>query len=103
MVHHASTTSLLIGGGNKMATESMLTTVDNPHDPFTEFDLWYAYDTQAGHHTCSLLARIVVTSDDLSDADQSLALEQAIDEIARENVSGVHRKVSRETSTSESG
>jgi hypothetical protein len=25
--------------------EYALTTVDNPFDPFTEFNAWYAYDT----------------------------------------------------------
>ncbi len=73
--------------------EHMLTTVDNPYDLFTQFDSWYAYDTASGHHTLSFLARIIKTSDDLSEADQSIAAEQAIDEIVRENVSGMHKKV----------
>ncbi len=73
--------------------ESMLTTTDNPFDPFTQYDEWNAYDVAAGHHTSSLLARIVKSSHELSEADQSLAIELAIDEIVRENVSGVHRKV----------
>lgn len=73
--------------------EHMLTTVDNPFDPFTQFDAWRVWDETAGYHTLSFLARIARTSDELSEADQSLAIEQAIDEIVRENVSGVHRKV----------
>lgn len=74
--------------------EHMLTTTDNPFDPFTQFDEWYAYDVNAGYFTSQFLARIVITSDELSEADQSLAIEAAIDEIVRENVSGIHRKVS---------
>ena len=76
--------------------KSMLTTVDNPFDPFDEFDAWYEFDTRAGHHSSSFLARIVVTSTEMSEADQNLAVEQAIDEIVDENVFGVHRKVTRE-------
>lgn len=72
----------------------MLTTVDNPYDPFTQYEEWYAFDLRAGYHSTELLARIVVTSDELSDTDQSLAIELAIDEIVRENVSGMHKKVS---------
>lgn len=79
-----------------MMYESMLTTIDNPFDPFDQYDEWYAYDTQLGHHTTSFLARIVVTSDDLSEADQRFAIESAIDEIIIENVSGLYKKVSRE-------
>lgn len=80
--------------------ESMLTTVDNPFDPFDQYDSWYAYDERVGHHSTSLLARIVKTSDELSETDQSIAIEDAIDEIVRENVSGMHRKVTREVTTS---
>jgi hypothetical protein len=80
--------------------EHMLTTVDNPYDPFTQFDEWYRYDLAAGYDSTGLLARIVVTSDSLSEGDQSLAIEQAIDEIVRENVSGVHRKVAQTTESS---
>jgi len=76
--------------------ESMLTTVDNPFDPFTAFDSWFAFDTRHGYHTSSLLARVVNTSYELSEADQSLAIELAIDEIVKENVSGMHTKVTRE-------
>ena len=71
----------------------MLTTVDNPFNPFTQWREWFAYDEQMGYHTCALLARVTVTGDELSDVDQQLAVQVAIDEIARENVSGVHRKV----------
>lgn len=77
--------------------ESMLTTFDNPYDPFDSFDAWYAFDARAGYNTLSFLARVVVISPHLSDADESLAIEQAIDEIVKENVTGIYRKVSRET------
>lgn len=77
---------------------SMLTTVDNPFDPFTQFNSWYAYDMQAGYNTTGLLARIVRTSDELSGPDNALAIEQAIDEIVSINASGVHRKVTRDSS-----
>lgn len=73
--------------------EHMLSTVDNPYNPFHHFDEWLQWDTVAGYYTTGYLARIIHTSDDLSDADQSLALELAIDEIVRENVFGVHIKV----------
>lgn len=71
----------------------MLTTVDNPFNPFTQFDQWYTWDTQAGYNTSSFLARIVRTSPELSDTDQEMDIELAIDEIVRENVSGMWRKV----------
>lgn len=73
--------------------EYMLTTVDNPYNPFTQFDEWFNWDADAGYHTPGLLARIAKTSDELSDADQHLAIQQAIEEIVQENVLGVYRKI----------
>lgn len=75
--------------------EYMLTTVDNPFDPFTQFDEWLAYDIQLGYNTSAFLARIAKVSNDLSLPDQDKAIQDAIDEIVKENVSGMWRKVSR--------
>jgi hypothetical protein len=77
-------------------TTYMLTTLDNPYNPHTSFDEWYAWDTNAGYYTASFLARIVITSEDLSEADQSLAIQQGIDEIVKENVLGIYRKITQE-------
>ncbi len=80
--------------------QSMLTTTDNPFSPFSQFDEWNQYDMMKGYYTLSYLARIVRTSSDLSQADQSLAIEQGIDEIVRENPLGLYRKVSQSDSVS---
>lgn len=76
-------------------SEYMLTTVDNPYDPFTQFNEWFGFDTRAGYNTSGLLARIAITSDELSPADQEQAIQLAIDEIVEENVLGLYKKVSR--------
>jgi hypothetical protein len=80
-----------------MATETMLSTIDNPYSPFTQFDEWLAFDSQKGHGTLSLLARVAVVSLDTSEAELERSIDDAIDEIVRENVSGVHIKVTQET------
>ena len=77
-------------------TEHMLTTLDNPFNPFTQFDEWHAFDEAHGYGTVSFLARIVMTSDDLSEPDQSAAIEAAIDEIVKENVLGIYKKITAE-------
>ena len=71
----------------------MLTTIDNPFDPFTQFDQWKTFDEQKGYFTCAYLARIAKTSDELSEADEDLAIEQAINEIVRLNILGIYRKI----------
>lgn len=75
---------------------SMLTTTDNPHDPFTNYDEWYSFDQNAGYHTPGYLARIVVLSEELSDADQVIAIEDGIDEIIMEDELGIYKKVQKE-------
>lgn len=72
---------------------TMLTTIDNPFNPLTEFAAWKEYDEAKGYYSCSYLARIVKTSDELSEEDQSLAITAAIDEIVRLNVLGIYKKV----------
>lgn len=75
---------------------TLLTTIDNPHSPFDDFDAWFAYDIAAGYHTAGYLSRIVIASDELSESDLQEAIESAVDEVVRENITGVYRKVTKE-------
>ena len=76
---------------------TMVTTKDNPYDPFTQFDQWYAYDTLQGYNTCAYLARIAKTSPELSPIDQAIAVEEAVDEIVEMNLLGNYKKLIRDT------
>lgn len=71
----------------------MLTTIDNPYNPFTNFNEWRIYDESKGYFTCAYLARIAKTSNELSEVDEDLAIEEAIDEILKFNVLGIYKKV----------
>ena len=75
--------------------EVMLTTTDNPYDPFTQYDEWYAFDTLNGYNTCEYLGAIALTSPELSYLDQLHAVEEAIDQIVKLNVLGLYKKVTR--------
>ena len=75
---------------------SMLTTVDNPYDPFTQFTDWYQFDVAKGYNSCSLLDRCCKTSIDLSEIENQIAIETAIDEICKYNLSGMHIKVTKD-------
>lgn len=77
--------------------EVMLTTTDNPYDPFEQFDEWFAFDTQKGYNTCAYLARIAKTSNELPDNMNDEETERAIDEICFFNVTGNYKKVVRES------
>lgn len=65
--------------------EKMLTTIDNPFNPFTQWDEWYLYDHSAGYCTCEYLARIVHDSVALTDEQNDYAIDEAMDEIVKIN------------------
>ena len=75
--------------------EAMITTVDNPFDPFEDFNQWFLYDEEKGYHTCSYLGRVVRTSDEMSDEEELQEIERAIDEIIANDVTGIYKKVKR--------
>lgn len=75
---------------------SMITTIDNPFDPFTQFDEWYAFDISKGYFTCSYLARIAVDASEISYADANLMNELAIDEIVEKNPLKIYKKITKE-------
>lgn len=72
-----------------MEKEFALTTTDNPFNPITQFDEWYEYDEEKGHHTCQYLARIANIVPGLSDEFNDDVIETAIDEIVKENIIGI--------------
>lgn len=64
-----------------MDEEYMLTTVDNPYDPFEEFEGWLSYDEQKGYFTNSLLARLALTSPNFTDLENQKAIDHAVEDI----------------------
>lgn len=81
-------------GRTTMAT-SMLTTVDNPFNPFFQYEEWDLFDREKGYNSAALLSRVIITSDELSSTDQDLAIEEAIDLIIKENVSGAFKRITK--------
>lgn len=76
-----------------MARKCMLTTVDNPYDPIKQFTLWFMFDVEKGYNSCSYLSRIARTSDQLSDEENDLEIERAIDEIIKYDFMNIYKKV----------
>ena len=70
-----------------------LTTVDNPYDPYDEFDQWFAFDVEKGYNSCGLLERIANTSDDLSPEDNRIEINYAVDQIVLNDPCGLYKKI----------
>lgn len=75
---------------------AMLTTIDNPYNPFDDFDNWYKFDMDHGYGTCSYLARIARTSDQLTDKENEREIERAIDEIIKFDFMNQYVKVKQD-------
>ena len=80
-----------------MDYEFMLTTFDNPYDPFEQFTSWFLFDVEKGYNTCSYLARIAKLSDDMSDKEVDAEIERAIDEIIKYDFLNIYKKIKRPT------
>lgn len=59
----------------------MLTTYDNPINPFTDFEAWFKMDMILGHNTCGTLANEAQTSHIFSDEVNEKEIDRAMNYI----------------------
>ena len=81
---------------NANNSKVMLTTIDNPFNPFDDFTSWFMYDVESGHNTCAYLARIAKTSDQLTEKENDEEIERAIDRLIEIDPLDIFIKVTRE-------
>lgn len=66
-----------------MAKEIRVTTVDNPHDPFKEFDKWLVFDRLKGYNTTERLAKTAPLSERLSSDEIYYSVEKGIEALMK--------------------
>ena len=71
----------------------MLSTIDNPFNPFEDFDSWFLFDVEKGYNSCSYLARIAKTSNEFTEEEEAEEIERAIDEIIQYDFMNLYIKV----------
>ena len=78
-----------------------LTTTNNPWDPFTQFNEWYAFDLAHDYGCSEYVARMLKISPDLSENDIEMMTEDAIDSIVSLGVplsdGAFYKKVKRQS------
>ena len=52
-----------------MENTYMITTFDNPYDPFEQFTSWFLFDVEKGYNTCQYLDRIAHYNDEMSEQE----------------------------------
>ena len=83
-----------------MSVEYMLTTIDNPFNPFVDFDRWYGFDITQGHCTSEYIARIAVDGALLSDEERSEEYNRAIQWILDNDVLGLYVRITKDNADS---
>ena len=78
--------------------EFMLTTKDNPFDPFEQFTSWLMFDKEKGYDSCERLARIANLYDEMSDEERNIEIERAIKELIKHDILNVFTIAEREIS-----
>ena len=71
----------------------MLTTIDNPFHPLDQYEDWLRYDEDHGYFTNEYLARIASESIYLTDAENQMIVNAAINEICRLDILGIYKRV----------
>lgn len=61
-----------------MESKHMLTTFDNPFNPFVDFSSWYMFDCEKGYNTCSRLARIANIDSEMTEKEIDEEKERAM-------------------------
>ena len=71
----------------------MLTTFDNPFNPFTQFTEWNLYDVLNHHNCCAYIDRMAHTSPELTPSENNEEIEGAIDQLIEADFLHIYRKV----------
>lgn len=79
--------------------QCMLTTIDNPFNPFEDFNSWFLFDIEKGYDSCGRTVRIANLSDDLTESEENKEIERAIDEIIKYDFLNIYKKVTRSIET----
>lgn len=80
-----------------MSTVWMLTTVDNPYNPFEDFSTWWEWDTLHGYNSCGKVAAMTKSTAGMSKEDENQCIEDAIDRIVFNDFTSLYVKVNEQT------
>ena len=79
-----------------MFKEVNITTIDNPFNPFDDFNSWFMFDIEKGYYTSAKLARLVHLTDDMTEKEENEEIERAVDRLIEIDPLDIYIKVTRE-------
>ena len=72
------------------------TTIDNPFNPFKDFDSWFMFDIEKGYYTSSKLARLTNLTEDMTEKEENEEVERAVDRLIEIDPLDMYIKVTQE-------
>ena len=81
--------------------DCMLSTIDNPFNPFEQFIPWFMFDVEKGYYSCSRLARIAKIGEDFTELEANEENERAIDVIIAQDFTDTYIKVRNKNANNE--
>lgn len=79
-----------------MAKQFMLTTIDNPFNPFIDYKSWLSFDKEKGYDSAERLMRIAEITEEMTDVEENKEIERAIDEIIKYDILNIYQKVGQD-------
>ena len=75
-----------------MENTYMLTTFDNPYNPFVDFASWYMFDCENDHNTSGRLARLSNVDNEMTEKEIDEERNRAIDFMLKYDFEGIYFK-----------
>ena len=82
-----------------MENDYLLTTIDNPYNPFDDFSNWYAFDMEKGHNTCDLIGRLAQLRDDMTQREEEEEYARVAEFILYHDPHDKYKKIFKQTAT----
>ena len=70
-----------------------ITTIDNPFDPFEDFENWYLFDCEKGYYTCSRLARLANIEENMTEEEEDQEIERVTDRLIQLDPLDIYKKL----------
>ena len=72
-----------------------ITTIDNPYDPFDDFEHWLLFDKEKGYNTSDKLGRLTNLRNDMSSVEENIEVEKGIDKLIEIDPLSIYEKIIR--------
>lgn len=77
--------------------EYLITTIDNPWNPFTHPNEWSAFDREHGYNTREKLATYILSTDDLGDNEKEADISFGQKLFLDADILGIYIRVKKDT------